>query len=146
MTGRAELDHRLGDTDRQCVVEILAKHRDAGRLTPEELEDRQLAGAEAQTWSNVVPLFADLPEPYPAGMPVPIGEAVPAQAYPGRGLSGVQRGAVVTLVALAATALFSWNGSWLIFLAIPATTALLRWNDPEEERERSRRERRRSRR
>ena len=142
MTGRAELDHRLGDAERRAVVDALGTHREAGRLTPEEVEDRQFAVASAQTWSDVAPLFADLPAPYPAGMPRTVRNAVTGSASDGWGLRDGQRNAVMTVVTLGATAAFFYNGSWLTFLAIPAAGALLHWNDPDDKPARSKRSRR----
>ena len=145
MTGTSELDHRVGDAERQAATELLATHRDAGRLTAEEAEDRLAAVTDARTWSDVVPLFADLPAPYPAGMPEPATNAVAAQTSGGGGLSDVQRNAVVTVVALGATALAFIIGSWLPFLAIPVAGALLLWNRTDDKSKRPARVRNRRR-
>jgi hypothetical protein len=52
---------RAGDTDRDRVVAALQAHREAGRLTPEEFEERMEAALRA-VWLDELPgLLADLP-------------------------------------------------------------------------------------
>src|SRR4051794_37868583 len=99
MRARAELDHRLGDADRRAALEALGTHHEAGRLSSEEVEDRQLTVANAQTWSDVVPLFADLPTPHPAGMPRPARGGAAGRTG-GGGLTPVQRNAAIGLVTM----------------------------------------------
>src|SRR5512135_3151822 len=60
---------RIGDGERQATVEALTVHREVGRLDPTEFEERQVAASRARTWAEIGPLFSDLPEPHPAGMP-----------------------------------------------------------------------------
>ena len=56
---------RLGDGDREYLVELLARHAAEGRLSTEELERRVEAVYAAESRDEVVPLTADLP-PLPA--------------------------------------------------------------------------------
>jgi hypothetical protein len=52
---------RAGDTDRDRVVAALQSHREAGRLTPDEFEERMEAALRA-VWLDELPgLLADLP-------------------------------------------------------------------------------------
>jgi hypothetical protein len=52
---------RAGDTDRDRVVAALQGHREAGRLTPDEFEERMEAALRA-VWLDELPgLLADLP-------------------------------------------------------------------------------------
>ena len=52
---------RAGDTDRDRVVAALQGHREAGRLTPDEFEERMEAALRA-IWLDELPgLLADLP-------------------------------------------------------------------------------------
>jgi hypothetical protein len=52
---------RAGDTDRDRVVAALQAHREAGRLTPDEFEERMEAALRA-VWLDELPgLLADLP-------------------------------------------------------------------------------------
>jgi hypothetical protein len=53
---------RAGDTDRDRVVAALQGHREAGRLTPEEFEERMEAALRATWLDELPPLLADLPE------------------------------------------------------------------------------------
>ena len=53
---------RAGDADRDRVVGSLQAHREAGRLTPEEFEQRMEQALRA-TWLDELPtLLADLPD------------------------------------------------------------------------------------
>ena len=52
---------RLGDDDRERLIEQLKAHAVAGRLSVEELERRVGVVAAAETHEAVGPLFADLP-------------------------------------------------------------------------------------
>jgi hypothetical protein len=56
-------DHRIraGDADRDRVVEALRKHHEAGRLAPEEFNERMEAALLARYLDELPPLLADLP-------------------------------------------------------------------------------------
>ena len=129
---------RIGDGERAVAVEALAAHREAGRLTPTEYEDRQVVASKALTWAEIGPLFADLPAPRPVGMPAdaPVvapsgpGQVVEQVAGPPRGLLGDvvparYRDTVMALTPFAAVLLFFVTRSWLWFLAIPVMGILL---------------------
>jgi hypothetical protein len=69
---------RLSDADRDQLVELLAQHSAAGRLSTDELERRVAIVYEAETRDEVASAIADLP-------PLP-GQAVePRRAGWGRG-------------------------------------------------------------
>jgi hypothetical protein len=131
---------RIGDCERQAAVEALTAHREAGRIDPTEFEERQVAASRARTWVEIVPLFADLPEPRPVGMPAGLAgiptpvpyTPVSASTEPGRpptvfeGLVPVRyRDTIMALTPFAAVALFFVTKSWMWFLAIPVTAILL---------------------
>jgi hypothetical protein len=147
---------RLGDGERSAVVEALDAHRQAGRLTSEEFEDRQVQASRARTWAEVRPLFDDLPAPHPQGMPpVPTSSGyVPAplagatgEVEPGGLLGGLvkprYRSTVMALTPFVALALFFTTEQWLWFLLIPVVGILLYGPDGNEERKRLEREQRR---
>ena len=55
-------DHlRIGDAQRNHVIEQLEQHMVAGRLTPEEYDDRVGRALAAKTGADLRPLLADLP-------------------------------------------------------------------------------------
>lgn len=54
-------DHRIGDAERDAVVDELKVHFGAGRLTVDELEDRTARALAARTSGDLVPLTHDLP-------------------------------------------------------------------------------------
>ncbi len=55
---------RVGDAEREAAVAALGEHFAAGRLTPEELDERFSAAWAARTGGDLSVLFADLPQPH----------------------------------------------------------------------------------
>jgi hypothetical protein len=126
-------------------VRALDVHRQAGRLTATDYEDRSVRVARATTWADLGALFADLPAPRPGpsdvvtaagptasgqqpavgglGSPAPPGQPpVPQSAggvLPERWASTVMAAAPILAVIL-----FFVTGSWLWFLAIPLVGVL----------------------
>lgn len=56
---------RLSDADRDRVAAVLGGHFAAGRLTPEELDERLTATMRATTFGDLRRVLAGLPEPAP---------------------------------------------------------------------------------
>jgi hypothetical protein len=54
-------DTRASDAERDTVAETLREHAAAGRLDPDELEDRLERAFAARTRADLAPLVADLP-------------------------------------------------------------------------------------
>jgi hypothetical protein len=141
---------RIGDRERQAAVEALTAHREAGRLAPTEFEERQVIASRARTWAEIVPLFADLPDPRPAGMPVGLPAVVVPMPGPGAGgrVAGARRSplddlvptrhrdTVMALTPFLAVVLFFATKSWLWFLAIPIMGILLYGADGKPKRHR----------
>jgi hypothetical protein len=138
-------DHQFGDTggqrigsdERDLAVTQLQHHYQAGRLTPEEYEDRSVRASRAQTWADMTPLFADLPEPRPG--PVRVSLVAPEQGPQGLvPLSDRARETVMALTPLVALILFFVTDlTWYWFLAIPIVGIVL--YGPEGRRHRGRR-------
>jgi hypothetical protein len=138
-------DHQFGDTggqrigsdERDLAVTQLQHHYQAGRLTPEEYEDRSVRASRAQTWADITPLFADLPEPRPG--PVRVSLVAPEQRPQGLvPLSDRARETVMALTPLVALILFFVTDlTWYWFLAIPIVGIVL--YGPEGRRHRDRR-------
>jgi hypothetical protein len=61
---------RIGDRERDDAAEALGDHFAAGRLSREEYDDRLALVFGARTWSDLTPIFGDLPGPKP-GQPAP---------------------------------------------------------------------------
>lgn len=94
----------------------LSDHFAAGRLSVAEFDERSARVAAAMTRGELVPLFADLPEPV---------TAPPAAAAPEhRGRKQEIGGSVMGLVVIAALVLFFITHVWLWFLMIPAAGIL----------------------
>lgn len=53
---------RVGDAERQAVVDQLRTHLGEGRLTIDEFEQRTELALHARTRGDLVPLMADLPQ------------------------------------------------------------------------------------
>jgi hypothetical protein len=60
---------RIGDAERDAVVDSLKAHFGAGRLSLDEFEERTAQALSARTVGELVPLTADLPVPRPASVP-----------------------------------------------------------------------------
>ena len=54
---------RIGDAERQSVIDQLRIHTGAGRLTLDEFSERADAAWRATTAADLAPLLADLPAP-----------------------------------------------------------------------------------
>ncbi len=116
---------RIGAAERAEAEAALRTHLDAGRLTPEEYEDRSVSAARARTWGDVAPLFADLPDPRPGPVTAALARARPSGSGAFPALSDGVRERIMAVAPLAALVLFFTTGSWLWFLAIPMVGALL---------------------
>ena len=122
-------EQRIGAAERDAAVEALRTHLAAGRLTPEEYEERSVTAGRARTWAEIAPLFADLPEPRPG----PVAAALTRSAPSGTGalpaLSEAAKERIMAVTPMAALVLFFVTRSWLWFLAIPIAGALLYGSD-----------------
>lgn len=102
---------RVSDADRERVVELLRDHAAAGRLEPDELEDRIGRAYAARYGSDLQAVLAELPpEPAPHSRPRR-PRATPAPLLPI---------AIAALVALAAVT-SAW---WLLWLIWPIVIVL----------------------
>jgi hypothetical protein len=116
---------RIGSQERDVAVGALQQHYQAGRLTPEEYEDRSVRAGKAMTWAEIAPLFADLPEPRPGPIRVNLAapEARPQGLVP---MSDRTRETIMSLTPLVALVLFFVTDfTWLWFLAIPVVGIIL---------------------
>jgi hypothetical protein len=102
---------RVSDADREGVIELLRDHAAAGRLEPDELEDRIGRVYAARYGSELQATLAELPpEPAPRSRPTrPRATAAPLLPI-----------AIAALVALAAVT-SAW---WLLWLIWPIVIVL----------------------
>jgi hypothetical protein len=125
--GPPEPSMRAGDADRDRVLAELSQHFQAGRLTVDELDERNGRALTAKTMGDLASLLTDLPplHPAPAPGPAPYGP-MPAATRPARQPAAVIGPAIVVLGVLAlATSLFTHGtnhffgfGPFLIILII----------------------------
>lgn len=116
----------------------LQQHLTAGRIELDEFSERSAAVAAARTRADLVPIFADLPEPH--GVP-----ATPVSLVKGRpGWRGVRQRSTgpiggplfgrlgetaVALSPFVALALFAIFGVWWVWLLIPAAGVIVYGNN-----------------
>jgi hypothetical protein len=122
-------DRRIGSQERDTAVTALRAHLEAGRLTPEEYEERSVTASHARTWGEMAPLFADLPDPRPEPVAAELSRTVPAGAGAFPALSEGVRERIMAVTPLAALVLFFVTHTWVWFLAIPIAGALLYGSD-----------------
>lgn len=93
---RRPVGMRIGDTERDQTCEVLAIHFAAGRLRPDELDERTSRAVQATTAQELLRLTADLP---PMGVHRPgvaaVSPVTPAVPAPDHG-----RGAIMVLWGL----------------------------------------------
>jgi uncharacterized protein DUF1707 len=70
-------DIRASDAEREAVATALQTHATAGRLDPDELEQRLERAYAAPLRADLVPLVADLPSPAPARPRPPVRRRLP---------------------------------------------------------------------
>ncbi|RFA22513.1 DUF1707 SHOCT-like domain-containing protein [Subtercola boreus] len=135
---------RLSNAERDRAVARLNANQRDGRLSAAEFDERVGAVRSAVTQADLEPIFRDLPqddrqsEARPAEFaPAALGYGASAKAIPDpqarRGPLGGRLGTVaVSLSPLVATVLFfitsalvGWNFSWLWFLLVPVTGAIV---------------------
>jgi hypothetical protein len=138
---------RIGSTDREAAQNALQRHLTEGRLDLDEYGERSMRAAQARTRAELAALFTDLPEPHPPLRPATsVPSARPWQQVAGRstapllGRAGETAAALAPLVAVALFFLV-WH-SWLVFLLVPLTGAVVYGNRYDRPRRRHRRYRR----
>jgi Domain of unknown function (DUF1707) len=109
---------RASDADRDAVLSELSEHFQAGRLTPEEFEDRAGRVLASRTWGELTDLLRDLPSTLP-GPQAPVAGA-PFAAPPQRPSRHGAPAPVAVLAAIGVAVAVSADiahGSWG-FLAV----------------------------
>lgn len=118
---------RLADRDREGAIAHLATAHDEGRLTAQEFQQRSEAARSAVTWSDLVPLFTDLPRPTVAATPPDDWNRH------SRALGGAWGATIMAFMPFLALGLFflagfvwdGWAWSWLFFLLIPVAGVII---------------------
>ena len=125
---------RIGTAERAAAMKALDEHLAAGRLQIEEYGDRSAQAANAITAPELAALFDDLPAPHPAlpGVePPPLPVLPPPAPLAPREPSKLEAWGprLMALSPIIALALFMITHTWVVFLLIPATAAVLRHHD-----------------
>ena len=126
MTDAADGSIRIGTAEREAATAALGEHLAAGRLDIDEYGDRSAHAALARTRSELVALFADLPQPHPPFMtPQPVRPDTAWQARPRLQRTGpplvARVGMALPLLALVMLLAFHL---WFLFLLIPLSGML----------------------
>jgi len=111
---------RVSDAVRERVAARLREHFAAGRLSPEELDERIAAALTAKTAGDVRRIMADLPDPVPA----PPARRSPPWA-PGPGAVFRRGPRIVPLAVFALIAALVIPGAGWLFLALLQLVAVL---------------------
>jgi len=113
---------RASDAERERVARILGEHGAAGRLTPQELEERLDAAYAARTHGELDRLLDDLPGPTAAPVPDRAREVARAHLAHRAGLS-----VIACLVCVGIWAAAGASGSfWPIWVILLAAVGLAR--------------------
>jgi len=116
-------DLRVSDADRDRAISELSEHFQAGRITPDELEERSGLALRARTGKDLDALFADLPrrqvhQTPPATVP---GDAAPARISHGPA-AGLAVAALAVMVVSSLAAEHSghpvWFGLWPLLVVL----------------------------
>lgn len=130
---------RIGTAEREAALQALADHMSAGRLDPDEYGDRVATASGARFAGELEPLFADLPGGSVAATAAPSVPASrsadtvaePSGASEREAVGGRMGATIVALSPFIALALFfglgslGWDYSWLAFLLVPASGAIV---------------------
>src|SRR3954465_11962034 len=92
----------IGSPARATAVAALRTHLEAGRLTPEEYEDRSVTASRARPWGELAPGFADLPDPRPGPVAAHLAPPAPASAGAFPALSEGVKERIMAVTPLAA--------------------------------------------
>lgn len=123
---------RIGNAEREAAMKALEAHLVAGRLELDEYGQRSAKASVARTADELFPLFADLPQPHAAGevsLRKPAAQVREHSTGPvGGPLFGRLDERLVALSPFVAVALFFLLHSWLVFLLVPISGALVYGN------------------
>jgi len=108
---------RVGDSERDAAVQLLATHFGAGRLSAAEHEDRVAQARAAVVHSDLALLFDDLPSPHPSAPNVP---AQPAEDTP-LGCALVGTGSLLLFVGIPLAIILGFtDGLWWLLAPVGA--------------------------
>jgi hypothetical protein len=111
---------RVSDADRDRAAARLREHFAAGRLSPEELDERIAAALTAKTVGDVRRVMAGLPDPVPAPQ---ARQSPPWAPRPGAVFGGGPR--IVPLAVFALIAALVIPGAGWLFPALPPLAVVL---------------------
>ncbi|CAM3041021.1 DUF1707 domain-containing protein [Prescottella defluvii] len=114
---------RVGTVEREHALDALTQHLSDGRLTVTEFDERSGRIAAATTRGQLDRVFDDLPALTPSAAAAKVSPEAESAA-PEKPWRNIVM-AVIPFVALALFFLVPIDNSWLFFLLIPATGAIL---------------------
>jgi len=123
---------RASDAERERTATLLRDHAGAGRLTPEELDERLDAAYAARTVAELEMLLRDLPAHGAMGAPQPPARSPHREIARRRVAQAVGQAVLVTLAAVAIWLATGANGSfwpkWVV-LVMAIRVAFRTWGE-----------------
>jgi hypothetical protein len=122
-------DLRLSNAEREEAMNVLGEHVSSGRLDIDEFGSRSAKVGAAARISDLIPLFADLPEPKPsvlAAASAPVEQVRQTGSAPARLL----RANAIPIAAVLAIAVLFESHSIILAAVVAAAVALFlgrRW-------------------
>ena len=107
---------RIGDYERDNAVDALRDHMAAGRITPDELNDRLAIVLTAKTQADIDQAFTDLPADPDAIAGVSVWQAKERRPMSARPLRVVQRWMIIATPLILLAFVLGWSLWWLVLV------------------------------
>jgi len=107
---------RIGDYERDNAVDALRDHMAAGRITPEELDDRLAIVLSAKTQADIDKAFTDLPADPDAIAGVSVWQASKRRPASARPMRVIQRWMIILTPLILLAFIIGWPFWWVVLV------------------------------